>query len=145
HPVTPALPIESIQPPSPLGQQLRRDKPAQTDAIAGVPGRLNVNEQPARLRANPLGRERRVVLGRLRGGELDPPLTRSHPPTPDHASGLLTPPPRQHPLEHEEHDDHDQNEQQQAPAAADRDEEKMPVTEPAAQAAPAAEPRRAAT
>ena len=148
HPVAPALAIKVIQAPLPLGQQLRRNKSAQTDTIARVPGRLNVYEQPRRLRANTLWRKRRVVLGRLGGRKLNPPLTRSHPPARDHPGALLTLPPPQHPRQHQEHHHQNQDEQQQPATAADRDEEKMPATEPTAHAtaaAAAAKARAAAT
>jgi hypothetical protein len=71
HVVAPAAAGEVVEPSLPLHQELGADERAQPDPVAGVPCRLDLGKQPRGLGTHRVGREGRVVLGRLGGGELD--------------------------------------------------------------------------
>ena len=72
--VAPAASLEVVQPALPLGEQVGRHQPAEVHPVLGVPGLLDLEEQVPRGRADVVGRELRVVLGRLGGGQLDAAL-----------------------------------------------------------------------
>ena len=73
-PVAPAPAVEVVQAPLPLGQQVGCDQSRERRAVVGIPGGLDVHEQPRGRRLDDVGRERRVLLGGLGRGELHTPL-----------------------------------------------------------------------
>ena len=123
--VAPASPVEVIEPELPLPVQVGRDQAPERRTVAGVPGALDVVEQPGRRRADHVGRESAVLISRLSGRELDPTLALGYAPALGIPRGLLPAPPRHQPRQDEKHDDRDDDQQQQAataPSEGDEDE-----------------------
>jgi hypothetical protein len=68
--IAPAPASEIVEPALPFLEQRRGHQRAQPDPVPGVPRRLDLSEHPRRFAAHSVGREGRIVLGRLRGREL---------------------------------------------------------------------------